>query len=72
VCSARGQGIGDWSFDDRGLGPGGSQPFFLPLFTGVRGIGVPGSSYTRSCIAPVQSAQNRHCKGVRYAPVPCI
>jgi hypothetical protein len=29
-----------------------SQPFFMPLFTGVRGMGILGSSLAGSCIDP--------------------
>src|SRR5215208_5984365 len=28
------------------------RPFFMPLFTQVRGIGILGSSLARSCVAP--------------------
>jgi hypothetical protein len=31
----------------------GHKTFFLPLFTGVRGIGILGSSPLALCIAPV-------------------
>jgi hypothetical protein len=62
VCSARGQGIGDWSFDDRGLGPGGSQPLFLPLCTQVRGIEILRSSPfgdSRKFVIRMQRPSNR-------------
>jgi hypothetical protein len=46
---------------------------FMPLFTGVRGIGLLGSSYAETCIAPVLCGQKRPVAGWGYGPVqtPC-
>jgi hypothetical protein len=39
---------GEDEIEGRGITP---RPHLLPLFTGVRGIGILRSSYPRSCIA---------------------
>src|SRR5215211_7263595 len=51
-----------------GAGDKGPLSPTSPLFTGVRGIGILGSSYPRSCIAPPLCPNNHYTRPPHSPP----